>query len=173
MEAYRVEPVARRHRRGEFDCGQDDLNRFIREHATQWARRDLAQTYVMVDRDDPDRIVGYYSLSVTRLDGVDVQGLPRSIEIGAVLLGRLAVDRRRQHQGIGYLLLEDAFNRVLESRERFGIFAMVVDAIDEAAAGYYERFGFTPFPNDPHRLFYPLKDYVAVRIAERRGTMNP
>jgi GNAT superfamily N-acetyltransferase len=163
VDGYRVEPVARKHRRDGFDCGHEGLDRFIRQYATQWAQRDLAQTYVMIDTDDPLRVIGYYSLSATRLDRVDIQGLPDSVEVGAILLGRLAVDRARQKQGIGRLLLEDAFERVLETRHRFGIFAMIVDAIDANAASYYEHFGFTPFPDDSDRLYYPLKDYAATR----------
>jgi hypothetical protein len=81
---YRIEPLTRNHNRQGFDCGNEVLNRFLQQYASQWARRDIAQTYVIVDIDDPHTIVGYYSDNATRLDleGVDVKGIPSSVEIG-------------------------------------------------------------------------------------------
>jgi GNAT superfamily N-acetyltransferase len=89
------------------------------------------------------------------------------MEIGAMLLGRLAVDRRHQGGGIGTRLLIDVFDIALSLRETLGLFAVVVDAIDARAAGYYANFGFTPFADDLHRLYYPLKDYEASLAAAR------
>jgi predicted N-acetyltransferase YhbS len=163
---YRIEPLARNHNRAGFDCGNEDLNRFLHQYAIQWAKKDLAQTRVMIRTSDPQTIVGYCSLNATRLDlnriG-GIKGFPHSAEVGAALLGKLAVDRKLQRHGIGRRLLSDAFDLVLEVRDRLGIFAMIVDAIDANAIEYYTNFGFTPFADDASRLYYPLKDYAATR----------
>ena len=35
---------------------------------------------------------------------------------------------------------------------------MLVHAKDDAAAGFYQRFGFKPLPGNPHHLFLLMKD---------------
>lgn len=120
---------------------------------------------------NPRTIIGYCSLSATRLDlgrTGSIKGLPHSIEVGALLLGKLAIDRNHQRRGIGTRLLVHVFDDIaLTVREMLGLFAVVVDAIDAKAAGYYADFGFTPFADDPHRLYYPLKDYEESRAAAK------
>lgn len=46
--------------RAEFDCGEELLNLWLREHAGQSERRDTARTFVAVVNGDV--IVGYFSL---------------------------------------------------------------------------------------------------------------
>jgi ribosomal protein S18 acetylase RimI-like enzyme len=71
-----------------------------------------------------------------------------------VKLGRLAVASHYQGQGLGGILLADALMRA--SRAELGIFAMLVDAKDEAAQRFYEHYGFTPLPGATRRLCLPI-----------------
>jgi ribosomal protein S18 acetylase RimI-like enzyme len=73
--------------------------------------------------------------------------------ISAALVGRLARDERVRGQGIGGLLLADAVRRILGAGRSVAVFAIVVDAKDDAAIAFYRGFGFTPFPLRPNRLF--------------------
>jgi predicted GNAT family N-acyltransferase len=84
--------------------------------------------------------------------------LPRTDAIPAVLIGRLARDRRVRGEGVGGLLLADAARRVLGAARSLAVFAIVVDAKTEIAAAVYRDFGFAPFPNRPQRLFMPIPD---------------
>ncbi len=87
----------------------------------------------------------------------DVAGrLPRYPTLPAILLGRLARDRRWRGQGVGELLLADALQRSLGISEQLGALFVIVDAKDDAARAFYERFGFRPFPDRPRGLFLPL-----------------
>ena len=81
--------------------------------------------------------------------------MPR-LDVPVVLLGRLAVDRSVQGQGLGSLLLIDALRRAQHLAEHVGIRAVEVDAIDEAARQFYSRFGFVPLLDDPNHLFLPM-----------------
>ena len=107
-------------------------------------------------------ILGYYTLSSY---GIDVGELPADVAkrlpryplIPATLLGRLAVDRRRQGQGIGEFLLLDALHRSLVQSAEIAAAAVVVDAIDAGAAKFYQHFGFVAFPSMAGRLFLPMK----------------
>ena len=166
---FRVEPLADHHDRRDFECGEASLDRYLREQAGQDERRDVAACFVLVEPSVPARVLGYYTLSTHTLELTDLpdrvaRRLPRYGLIPTVLLGRLAVDRRRQGQGLGTFLLYDALGRALELRARAGVWAIVVDALDERAAAFYRGQEFEPLPGDPHRLFMPLR-----RVAQLVG----
>lgn len=72
----------------------------------------------------------------------------------AALLGRLAVAQSYQGKGLGGVLLGDAVLRT--ARAELGVFALLVDAKDEAAQRCYEHFGFTLLPGDACRLCLPI-----------------
>ena len=73
-----------------------------------------------------------------------------------VLLGRLAVDRRVRRQGLGELLLLHALKKVERLAEAVGCRAVEVDAIDDAAVAFYEKYGFTPLADTPRHLYLPV-----------------
>ncbi len=107
------------------------------------------------------RVAGYYCLSASSLVREDgppalAAGMPSSIPV--VLLGRLAVDTEFQGVGLGYSLLQHATTRALEAAETIGIHAMLVHAINDEVVSFYERFGFTPFPDQQHTLYLLAKD---------------
>jgi len=103
-------------------------------------------------------VVGFYSLGSFALAIGDlpvelVRKLPHYEAIPAALIGRLARDHKARGQGIGELLLADAVRRILNASTSLAVFAIVVDAKDERAVGFYESFGFKRFPERKNRLF--------------------
>ncbi len=141
------EPLGRHHDRPAFSCDEPSLTDYLRRQARQDAARDLASCWVLCAPNDP-RIIGYYTLTAT---SVDVSNLPPTLSkrsgrykvVGAALLGRLAVDSRYAHQGVGTQLLLDSLRRVLRTTQHgIGIKAVVVDALNEGVARFYEKFGF-------------------------------
>src|SRR5579871_2382768 len=134
------------HKRAAFACGHESLDRYLREQARQEQERRVAKVYVL-RRIPTDHIAGYHTLSAS---AVETKALPEDIarrlpryEVQPVLLlGRLARDLRFRGLGIGELLLRDALERSLEAQQRIGAIAVVVDAIDEHAAQFYEAYGF-------------------------------
>jgi ribosomal protein S18 acetylase RimI-like enzyme len=83
--------------------------------------------------------------------------LPRHPEIPAALIGRLAVATAFQGRGLGKELLMDALVQIIDKSSSIGIYAIVVDAINDQAAAFYEKYGFTKFPSRPDRLFLPIE----------------
>jgi len=155
----RVEKLRPEHRIGGFDCGREELNRYLLRYAWQNQQAGAAQTYVGVVG---DRVVGYHTLAVghvTRQEAPErlTRGLARH-PVPIMLLARLAVDRRWQGQGIGKALLRDAMLRTIQAADIAGIRALAVHAKDEAARRFYEKFDFVPSPTDPMHLFVLLKD---------------
>jgi predicted N-acetyltransferase YhbS len=70
-------------------------------------------------------------------------------------LARLAVAIRHQRQGLGGLLLADALQRCLRLSVEIGMIGVIVDAKDEQARGWYERFEFERLPDSPLTLWLP------------------
>lgn len=153
----RVEPLAD-HDRAAFSCGVPQLDRFLREQAGQEQRRQTTRCYVLCDG---RAILGYYTLSAAALARAALPGdvarrLPRYESIGAVLLGRLAVDLHYRSQGWGAVLLADALLRVRQIQQQIGVFALIVDAKDESATAFYVHHGFQRLLDDSTRLFLAL-----------------
>ncbi|MHB1568027.1 MAG: GNAT family N-acetyltransferase, partial [Solirubrobacteraceae bacterium] len=89
------------------------------------------------------------------------KGMSRHYPIPVAILARLAVDRRRQREGIGAALLHDAVQRVVVASEQLGVRAVVVHAIDDRAARFYERFGFRGLSATPRTLMVTLAELRA------------
>jgi GNAT superfamily N-acetyltransferase len=150
-----IEPHGK-HDRAAFSCGVSALDEWFHLRASQDEKRNVARVFVAID--DRRRIVGFYSLSsftlaITDLPPEHAKRLPRYDLIPAALIGRLARDERVRGEGVGSLLLADAVRRVIGVTRSLAVFAIVVGATDEKAAGFYRNFGFMPFPNRPLRLF--------------------
>jgi GNAT superfamily N-acetyltransferase len=156
-----VEPLGSDHDRAAFSCGVAALDRYLKRQASQDARNRVAAPFVLRAADSP-RIIGYYTLSATTLELKElpaevVRRLPRYPLLPAVLIGRLAVDREFAGQGWGKVLLVDALRRSLAQSAQIAAMAVVVDALDDAARGFYERYGFQELIEHQSRLFLPMK----------------
>jgi GNAT superfamily N-acetyltransferase len=142
-----------------FDCGQAVLNDWLRRYAWQNQRANAAKTFVVCQG---RRIIGYYSLAVGAVDHAAATGRVRKglarHPIPVMVLARLAVDRHHQGKRIGRGLLKDAILRTLQAADIAGIRAIFVNAKDERARGFYERFGFEPSPIHPLQLMLLIKD---------------
>lgn len=166
-ESFRIEPLSGAHDRSQFLSGSDALDRYFREQASQDIKRRIATCFVAVSV-TAQGVVGYYTLTATSvalnaLSPEIVKKLPRYPVVPAVLLGRLAVSRPYQGRGLGGILLADALKRA--ARAELGVYAMVVDAKDEAAQRFYEHYGFAPLPAETRRLCLPIAAALK-RLAE-------
>jgi len=130
--------------------------------------RRSAITYVLVDPATPKEIIGFYSLSAATvlLDFVPeemAKKLGRQQSVPTTLMGRLALSRSHQGKGLGERLLWDALNRSEASSRAIGSVAVIVDAKDEKAANFYERFGFRRFADPRLRLCLMTATIAAAR----------
>jgi GNAT superfamily N-acetyltransferase len=158
---------ADRHDATEFTCGNDSLDTYL--HVTM--PRDLSQrsavAYVLIDPLHASQIVGYFTLSSFSFSRRQARRRDRDRFLGqydpvpAVLIGRLAVALAQQGKGIGSVLLYSALIQVLRIRERVGVTAVTVHGIDDAAATFYEHFGFARFRDESRHLYYPLATFEA------------
>jgi ribosomal protein S18 acetylase RimI-like enzyme len=159
-----VEPLSRRHDRGSFDCGNQDLNVFLKQFAGQNEERGLSRTFVLAEV-GAAQVTGYYSIAsgAVGFQEMPERRLPR-YPIPIVHLGRLAVDSRCQGQGLGEFLLMDAFRRAQLVSEQIGIYAVEVRAIDAAAREFYLKYGFTELRDDALHLYLPMSVIRRLRL---------
>jgi GNAT superfamily N-acetyltransferase len=156
----RVEPFDRkRHDRREFSSGEPSLDTYLARQAGQDARRDIASLFCLVENDDP-RVIGFYTLCASSVPLNEIptelaKGLPAYADLPAILLGRLAVHVDRRGHGLGELLLFDAFARSVSNP--LAAWCVVVDALNESAAGWYARYGLQSLPHEPLRMIVPMK----------------
>lgn len=155
-----IEPLSNAHDLSGFDCGtHESLNLWLKKYALQNQANDSARTYV-VHREH--RVVGYYAISAGSISkeqatGRAAHGLANH-PIPISLLGRLAVHKNEQGNGIGRALLKDALIRIERAADILGIRAVLVHAIDQQAREFYERFDFDPCPEDELHLMLLMKD---------------
>ena len=160
--AFTIEPLSAAHHRKAFSCGVAPLDRYLHELAAQDVKRRISNCFVA--RDDAGTIAAYYtfaatSLPLTNLPTELTKRLPRYALLPAGLIGRLAVDQRFRGQGLGGALIMDATRR--GSGADPAIFALVVDAKDGTAVGFYRHLGFLPFASRPMSLFLPIATALA------------
>ena len=154
---FTIQPLTAAHNRKEFSCGVPALDRYFREQATQDIRRRVSNCFVATDA--AGTVAAYYTFSAASLPLSDLppdeaKRLPRYPLLPAGLIGRLAVDQRFQGSRLGGALVIDAGRRAAAADP--AIFALVVDAENEAAARFYQHHGFRPFASRPMSLFIAL-----------------
>lgn len=159
MESWQIERLEQRHERGEFACGKEPLDKFLRQLVNQYEKRDLGRTFVAV-RPDEKRVLGYYTLASGSISFQNIpSGAARKLPkhpVPLALLGRLAIDRSTQGRGLGGMLLADALRRCASLTDAIGVHAVEVHALDDEARRFYVHYGFIPLFDDERRLHLPV-----------------
>jgi len=150
-----------RHDVAGFACGREPLDRWLQRYAGQGERRDAIRTFVATSTDGA--VQGYYTLLAGQVEHEEAteavrKGLSRHFPIPAAILARLAVDADSQGEGLGARLLDDALERIHRAAQEVAVQAVVVHAIDDAAVGFYERFGFHGLSVAPRTLMVTLAE---------------
>jgi GNAT superfamily N-acetyltransferase len=162
LPSFRIEPLdTSRHDRANFECGVEELDRYLKTQAAQDMRRKASAVFVMTPLDAPSQIAGYFTLSAMALEQTDVpkaarRHIPRYPLVSATLIGRLAVAKERQGQGLGSILLASALRKAYDNADVVGSSMIVVEAIDERAVRFYEAHGFVRLP-ESMRLIIPMR----------------
>ena len=159
-KSVHFEVLQSHHDRQGFNCGNPVLDRFLHVNARQNADRNVGVTHIAVRNEGDSQVLAYYTL-VTRAvksEIVPSKKLPTG-DVGVVLLGRLAVDIKAQGMRLGKLCLTRAIIQVAQAADEIGLYALVLDAIDERARAWYLSldFGFKPFLDDPNHLFLTVE----------------
>ena len=164
-----IEPLCRQHNRKAFNCGDENVTRFLREKALQDQELDLSRTMILTEETNisANRIVGFHTLIMSRIRQDDIPNDRPKIkrDIPVILLGQLGVDEKYQGKGFGELLLMDAQARVDEISRKVGIRALMLDARNERLAAWYKEHDFIRFP-DSLRMFKSITAIRALNLTQ-------
>jgi GNAT superfamily N-acetyltransferase len=143
-----------------FDSGEPDLDEWLRKKALRNETEGASRTYVACEAGSR-RVVGYYCLATGAVQRLSAPGrvrrnMPEPVPV--MVLGRLAVDRSLQGQGLGSGLLRDAVLRTLQAADIAGIRALLVHTLSDRARKFYEERGFQQSPVDSYTLMLRLND---------------
>ena len=159
LDALVIEPLGKRHDRAAFSCGLPELDRYLARQAGQDVRRRIARVFVCT-AEGTDTVLGFYTLSAL---AIDLSSLPEELSrklprhpVPCALIGRLAIDQSVRRHGLGRMLLVDAIKRTMRASDIMAIYAVIVDAKNNATKQFYEGFGFASMQDDSMRFFLPL-----------------
>jgi ribosomal protein S18 acetylase RimI-like enzyme len=153
-----------KHDRATFASGNDRIDTYFRQTVSQDVKRGYAACYVLVEKASAT-IAGFYTLSsysipLTELTEAVARKLPRYPSVPAALIGWLGRDIAFRGQHVGSMLLADAIARLAASP--VGVHAICAEAIDDAAATFYEAHQFQRFVSRPNSLYLPMKTAAAL-----------
>lgn len=160
LNALRVEPLNDLHCRRQFACSDRAIQNFCRYGVDRHQRRGVIRAFIA--RQEPSvSVCGFYYLTTTTIEhdqvGRDVADRFAILNrVPAIYLGMLGVHEPFARQGVGAALMKDAFRRTLAIADLAGVWALTLDATDEQAAMYYERFDFERMTPDGLEMFLPL-----------------
>lgn len=140
-----------------FACGVDNLDDWLKKRAYSNQINGASRTYVVTDG---KVVVGYYCLASGALELNDTptsirRNMPNPVPVA--ILGRLAIDKSHQGQGLGVALLQDAVMRTSQAAEILGIRGLLVHALSIEAKSFYEYHGFIASPTQSMTLILSLK----------------
>ncbi|MEG2805382.1 GNAT family N-acetyltransferase [Stenotrophomonas sp.] len=181
-QEVQVEPLSGSHDVSDFDCGNESLSTWLKQHARQGDSKGSSRTHVLrlspaqlssVFGYGPEKaaslaVAGYFTLSASTLDRSRLQ--PRHSrgqmqQMPVILLGKLAIDHRLQGAGLGELLVGEAIIRAAEASRLIGAAGIFVEAIDDGAAAFYRKCGFQECQDDATKLWLPMPAIYA-RLSE-------
>ncbi|SFU15335.1 hypothetical protein SAMN05444141_1115 [Pseudovibrio denitrificans] len=147
--------------RANFECGEPALNTFLQKTASQAEAKNLSRTYILSAKSAPDKIVGYYTLTMKEFDTSmlppsSLRRLPSTAP--TLLLARIAIDQEYQGKKLSFILISDAFRRTLNVINEVGGLGLFVEAKNEKMSKYYQHLGAVPLCDDPlNCLFTPSR----------------
>lgn len=161
---FALESLQRKHPRSAFDCGQREVNDWLRTKAFQNQEKRLSASKVLLDRDGG--IAGFYTLATGQVDFGDLPSelarkLPRRA-LPVAILAWLGVSTVHQGQKLGDLLLAQALRDCHDAGQTFAFVAVILDCVDDRAKAFYQRWDFAELPGNPYRLFLSAQTLSAM-----------
>ncbi len=155
-----IETLRADHELSKFSCGRKTLDEFLRLHALANQNLDSSKTFVTCEG---SRVIGYYTTTFSSIEAAKTPRsiaarMPRDYPIPVMVLGRLAVDAEFQGKDLGTALLKHALAGAVKASTLAGLKSVLVDAADEKAKSFYQRFEFEVSPHDPLCLHLSIQD---------------
>ena len=161
-----VQLFDKNHVRKDFSCGNSRLDNYIKDRAIKDSKYNISITNVLIQ---DNIIIGYYTLSSysikpSIIPESIISKLPKYNVIPATLLGRLAVDQKYHGKGYGEHLLMHAMEKSLIASSEIASMALCVDAIDDTAKKFYQKYDFIQFKDSETKMSIPMQCFFPWRF---------
>ena len=155
-EKYYFETLTSGHNLSDFDCGDEELNKFLKDDALNQQNAKLNVTKLVMCE---GRIIGYASLLTDKIIlkrikdeklRITLKGKlnlnSKEKEISAVMIGRFAIDKKYTNKGLGSHILRNILKNLKDCFEYL-----------EKDEKFVEKINFIS-KRDPKKLFYLYLD---------------
>ncbi len=155
------------HDRVSFDCGEEELNSFLKTQAVKHMKAGVSKTFVLQATtplsNNKYPLCSFFTVAPSSIKKVSLPAkqakkLPH-YPIPVFLLAQLAVNKDCQGQNLGRITLIKALEFLWEINSRMCAYAIVVDCLNETVEQFYGKYGFQILcrQNGKTRVFLPMK----------------
>ncbi|MCF6289037.1 MAG: GNAT family N-acetyltransferase [Proteobacteria bacterium] len=154
----KIQLLSKKHDRRSFDCGQDEINKYLKQQANQNAKKSYSQTHVLIDDIRPSQIIGFYTLTSVLID----KPIQHQINIKypqnlfGVNLARMGVDVNFQGSSFSEILIIDAIEKTIFIDKNMGSQGLFLDAKNDKLIKYYEGYGFELIVDKNKKMWMPI-----------------
>ncbi|MCK5727049.1 MAG: hypothetical protein KAH22_09525 [Thiotrichaceae bacterium] len=155
------------HDRESFDCGEKELNIFIKTQASKHMQVGISKTMVLVDNaieiDGKSPICAFYTIAPT---SIKRESLPKDLAkklphypVPVFLIAQLAINQQYQEKGLGKVTLIKALEYLWQVNSQMAVYAIIVDCLNENIKTFYEKYDFKVLGehNNKIRMYIPMK----------------
>ncbi|MBL4660918.1 MAG: hypothetical protein JKY19_11235, partial [Alcanivoracaceae bacterium] len=155
---YNIQLLNKKHDRKSFDCGHDEINRFLKQQANQKAKKSYSQTHVLTDEIRPTKIIGFHTLTTCLIDKPLQHQLNINYphELFGVNLARMGVDVKFQGKLLSENLIFDAIYKTYYIDINMGTQGLFIDAKNDQLINYYVKYGFELIADTRRKMWMPI-----------------
>jgi predicted GNAT family N-acyltransferase len=158
------------HDRKGFDCGSDELNKFLQSQASQASNRELSRTQVLTDSENPSKVIGYHTLVYSEASHIPSESKlysPSNRNLPALTIARIAVDNQYKGKRLGEQLLLDCISKAAIAYDVAApVIGLFVDAKNEEVKAFYLKYGFVVVNGEADPLYLWLPIGTCLKVAE-------
>ena len=121
----------------DFNCGDDDINYFLKNLAIPNQFRKLSNTYIFYIEENK-RVVAYFSILASQLNTGDARIYGIDI-IPIVLLGRMGIDKNFRGNNIGRTMINIAVRKALEASKLIACRLLLIETSLDMKSYYLEK----------------------------------
>ncbi len=156
-----------KHERESFECGEKELNDFIKTKALKHMKVNISKTMVLVDKAIENKgknpICAFYTVAPT---SINRESLPTNLAkklphypVPVFLIAQLAISQAYQGKGLGKVTLIKALEYLWKVNSQMTAYAVVVDCLNPNVEGFYKKYDFKFLGeyNNRVRMYIPMK----------------
>jgi len=155
------------HDRSSFDCGENDLNIFIKKQASKHMQVGISKTMILPDitsqENNKYKICAFYTIAPS---SIKRESLPTKLAkklphypVPVFLLAQMAIHIEHQGVGLGKITLIKALEYLWQVNSQMKAYAIVVDCLNNNVKQFYKKYGFETLCayNGKTRMYISMK----------------